>query len=82
MTTTETEIERGAITSVVEAYIDGARTGDADKLKAAFDQRAWMFGSLGGQRVDVPIAEMIQMVTHGIWRDEPRLNAAAQGGSQ
>src|ERR1041385_4847687 len=60
MSTTETE--RGAITRVVEAYIDGARTGDADKLKAAFDQRAWMFGSLGGQRVDVPIAERIQMV--------------------
>jgi len=62
MTTTETEIERGAITSVVEAYIDGARTGDADKLMEAFDQRAWMFGSLGGQRVDIPIAEMIEMV--------------------
>jgi len=62
MTTTETETERGAITRVVEAYIDGARTGDADKLMEAFDQRAWMFGSLGGQRVDVPIAEMIGMV--------------------
>jgi hypothetical protein len=62
MTTTETEIERGAITSVIEAYIDGARTGDADKLMEAFDQRAWMFGSLGGQRVDIPIAEMIEMV--------------------
>jgi Putative lumazine-binding len=62
MTTTETETERGAITRVVEAYIDGARTGDADKLMEAFDQRAWMFGSLGGQRVDVPIAEMIEMV--------------------
>ena len=62
MTTTETETERGAITRVVEAYIDGARTGDADRLMEAFDQRAWMFGSLGGQRVDVPIAEMIEMV--------------------
>jgi hypothetical protein len=60
--TTEAETERGAITRVVEAYIDGARTGDAEKLMEAFDQRAWMFGSLGGQRVDVPIAEMIAMV--------------------
>ena len=62
MSTTETETERGAITRVVEAYIDGARTGDADKLMKAFDQRAWMFGSLGGQRVDIPIGKMIEMV--------------------
>jgi hypothetical protein len=62
MSTTEIETERGAITRVVEAYIDGARTGDADKLMEAFDQRAWMFGSLGGQRVDIPIVEMIEMV--------------------
>lgn len=62
MTTIETETERGAITHVVEAYIDGARTGDAVKLIEAFDQRAWMFGSLGGQRVDIPIGEMIEMV--------------------
>jgi hypothetical protein len=60
MSTTETE--RGAITRAVEAYIDGARTGDADKLMKAFDQRAWMFGSLGGQRVDIPIGKMIEMV--------------------
>jgi Putative lumazine-binding len=60
--TTEAETERGAITRVVEAYIDGARTGDAEKLMEAFDQRAWMFGSLGGQRVDVPVAQMIEMV--------------------
>jgi hypothetical protein len=62
MRTTDTETERAAITRVVEAYIDGARTGDADKLKQAFDERAWMFGSLGGQRVDVPVAQMIEMV--------------------
>jgi len=62
MTTTETETERGAIARVVEAYIDGARTGDADKLREAFDPRAWMFGSLGGQRFDIPIGEMIEMV--------------------
>jgi hypothetical protein len=62
MTTPETETERGAITRAIEAYIDGARTGDAGKLKEAFDERAWMFGSLGGQRVDIPITEMIEMV--------------------
>ena len=62
MSTTEMSTERGAITSAVEAYIDGARTGDAAKLKEAFDERAWMFGSLGGQRIDVPIMQMIEMI--------------------
>ena len=63
MATTETATERGAITSVVQLYIEGARTGDADKLKQAFDERAWMFGSLAGQRVDVPITKMIEMAS-------------------
>ena len=61
MTTPGTTTERGAITSVVELYIAGVRMGEADKLKQAFDERAWMFGSLGGQRVDIPIAQMIEM---------------------
>jgi hypothetical protein len=63
MTATEIETERGAITRLVVAYIDGARTGDADKLMEAFDPRAWMFGSIGGERVDIPIGEMIEMLT-------------------
>lgn len=63
MTATEIETERGAITRLVVAYIDGARTGDADKLMQAFDPRAWMFGSIGGERVDIPIGEMIEMLT-------------------
>ena len=62
MASTETTTERGAITNALEAYIEGARSGDAEKLKQAFDERAWMFGSLGGQRVDVPITAMIDMV--------------------
>jgi hypothetical protein len=61
MATTETTSDRAALTGVVQSYIDGSRTGDAERLKQAFDDRAWMFGSLGGQRVDVPIAEMIEM---------------------
>jgi Putative lumazine-binding len=59
MATTETATDRDAIASAVQLYIDGARSGDTEKLKQAFDERAWMFGSLGGQRVDVPITEMI-----------------------
>jgi len=63
MTMIETETERSAITRVVEAYIEGARTGNAGKLMEAFDTRASMFGSLGGERVDIPIGEMIEMLT-------------------
>ena len=53
--------ERTQIEQAVQLYIDGARDGDAAKLRDAFDERAWMFGSLGGNRFDVPIAEMIAM---------------------
>jgi len=62
MATTETAADAGAITGVVQLYIDGARTGDAEKLNEAFDDRASMFGSLGGERVDIPISQMIDMV--------------------
>lgn len=62
MATMDTATEHGAITSAVQLYVDGARTGDVDRLKQAFDERAWMFGTLGGQRVDIPITEMIAMV--------------------
>jgi hypothetical protein len=51
-----TEIEQ-----VVQLYIDGARDGDAAKLRAAFHPDARMFGSLGGERVDVPISEFFAM---------------------
>ena len=61
MTTTETATDLEAITGIVQLYVDGARAGDTGKLKKAFDERAWMFGSVGGQRFDVPIAEMIEM---------------------
>jgi hypothetical protein len=53
--------DRAAIERAVELYVEGARTGDAAKLREAFHESAWMFGSLGGQRVDMPIGEMIKM---------------------
>lgn len=53
--------DRAAIERAVELYVDDARTGDAAKLREAFHESAWMFGSLGGQRVDMPIGEMIEM---------------------
>jgi Putative lumazine-binding len=53
---TDGEIER-----TVRLYIDGAREGNAAKLRDAFHEDAWMFGSVGGQRLDVPIGDMIAM---------------------
>ena len=62
MATTATD-ERTAIETVLQLYIDGASKGDAPKLKQAFHEKGWMFGSIGGQRFDAPFATMIQEVT-------------------
>jgi hypothetical protein len=45
----------------VQLYIDGVRKGDVSALQAAFHPDARMFGALGGQRIDVPIADLIGM---------------------
>ena len=55
--------ERQAIEQTVQLYVDGASKGDAAKLKDAFHDAAWMFGSVSGQRFDMPISRMIQEVT-------------------
>jgi hypothetical protein len=55
--------ERSAITEVVQLYIDGSRDGDADKLRRAFHPDARMFGSLAGQRIDVPIEEFFALAS-------------------
>jgi len=54
--------ETDQITQVVDLYIEGCRHGDADKLREAFHPEARMWGSLGGQRFDIPVTEMIAMV--------------------
>jgi hypothetical protein len=59
MATTAQETDQ--ITRTVDLYVQGAREGDADKLGEAFHPDARMWGSLAGQRVDIPIAEMIAM---------------------
>ncbi len=46
----------------VQLYVDGVTTGDAAKLEQGFNEGAWMFGSVGGQRLDMPITEMIKMI--------------------
>ena len=45
----------------VQLYIDGVRKGDVSALQAAFHSDARMFGALAGQRIDVPIADLIGM---------------------
>ena len=46
----------------VHLYVEGVRTGDAAKLEQGFNEGAWMFGSVGGQRLDMPISEMIKLI--------------------
>jgi hypothetical protein len=46
----------------VQLYADGAAKGDAAKLEQAFNEGAWMFGSIGDQRLDMPISEMIRLI--------------------
>jgi Putative lumazine-binding len=55
--------ERAAIETAVQLYIDGASKGDAAKLKQAFHEKGWMFGSVGGSRFDAPFTTMIQELT-------------------
>jgi Putative lumazine-binding len=62
MTVTETATDREAIAAAVQLYIDGASKGDADKLREAFHESAWMYGAIGGQRFDMPISQMIEIV--------------------
>ena len=47
-----------AICRVLQLCTEGEAKGDAAKLKEAFHADARMFGSLAGERFDVPIAEL------------------------
>jgi hypothetical protein len=53
--------EHDAIAAVLQLYMDGAAHGDADKLRQAFHEDARTFGSIGGQRFDVPVRELFHM---------------------
>lgn len=50
-----------AIRDVVQLCLDGEATGDVEKLRTAFHEDARMFGSLAGERYDVPISELMEM---------------------
>jgi hypothetical protein len=49
--------------AALQLYIDGIANSDAAALEAAFHPDARMFGALGGQRVDIPITDMMAMVS-------------------
>ena len=57
------DAEQTAITEVVQAYIDGSRSGDADELRRACHPDARMFGSIAGQRFDLPIEEFVALAS-------------------
>jgi hypothetical protein len=57
--------EYDAIAQVLQLYMDGCARGEADKLQEAFHSDARMFGSLGGQRFDVPIQTLFELTAHG-----------------
>lgn len=53
--------ENTTVVGAVQLYIEGVAKGDTSKLERAFHPDARMYGSLGGQRFDIPITEMIAM---------------------
>jgi len=55
--------DEAAIRAVVQAYVDGSRSGDAEQLRGAFHPDARMYGSLGGQRMDLPIEEFVKVAS-------------------
>jgi hypothetical protein len=60
-TGTTTIDDLDAIANVVQLYIEGTSKGDVSKLEAAFHPDARMFGSLAGQRVDIPIGGLFEL---------------------
>jgi uncharacterized protein YaiE (UPF0345 family) len=50
-----------AIRRVLELCTKGEAKGDVTKLKEAFHPDAHMFGSLAGERFDVPIEELFKL---------------------
>ena len=58
---TTTVDEYDAIRRTVQLCLDGEAKGDPDMLREAFHADARMFGSLAGERYDVPINELFEL---------------------
>jgi hypothetical protein len=50
-----------AITRTCQLYIEGGAQGDPQQLKRAFHPVARVFGDAGGQRLDVPVDQFIEI---------------------
>ena len=50
-----------AISRVLELCTEGQAKGDVSKLKEAFHEDARMFGTISGERCDLPIEELYTM---------------------
>src|SRR5918911_3789121 len=50
-----------AISRVLQLCTEGEANGDVEKLREAFHADARMFGSLAGERYDVPIEELFEL---------------------
>jgi hypothetical protein len=50
-----------AICRVVQLCLDGEATGNTEKLREAFHEDARMFGSLAGERYDLPISALFDL---------------------
>jgi ketosteroid isomerase-like protein len=70
-----TATEREAITATLQLYIDGAADGDLEKLRRAFHDDAWMFGQMGGQRLDMPIAQFFDLAASKPLRTDDSFHA-------
>jgi hypothetical protein len=50
-----------AITQTVERYVDGASRGDVGAIKEALHPDFRMFGTAGGQRVDIGLGSFLEI---------------------
>ena len=63
MATTEVAAtDQAAIEQAIQLYIDGASKGDPDKINETFHEAAWMYGSVSGQRYDMPATQLAATV--------------------
>ncbi len=56
--------DRDAITTIVQHYIDGAKSGSGDDMKPAFHEDATVFGYIGADLFAYPIQNLFA------WNDE------------
>jgi hypothetical protein len=50
------------ITGVLDLYIEGARTGDPNKMREAFHPLCRLWGSLAGERHDITLDEFCGLI--------------------